>query len=72
MSVLHSASENGLSLETRGRLRLLSTPRSDSNSSTDFDVIGASRSLWVTSCPGAIRCFSQTCSISRAARRALS
>src|SRR2546428_5451529 len=48
-SVLNCASENGLSLETWGRLWVLVIPRSASKNATGFEVIAGPRSAWIVS-----------------------
>ena len=53
-NVLNWASENGLSLETWGRLWALVIPRSASRNATDFEVIAAPRSAWIVSYPRSI------------------
>jgi hypothetical protein len=47
-------------------------PRSVNSSATTLLRIGAPRSAWIGNCFGAIACFAQVASISRAASRALS
>ena len=52
LSVLHCASENGLSFDTCGRLWVLVTPRSASNSATGLLFMDDPRSAWSVSWPG--------------------
>ncbi len=52
LSVLHCASENGLSFDTCGRLWVLVTPRSASNSATGLLFMDDPRSAWSVSGPG--------------------
>jgi hypothetical protein len=47
-------------------------PRSVNSSATTLLRISAPRSAWIVNCSGAIACFAQVASISRAASRALS
>jgi hypothetical protein len=55
-SVLNCASENGLSLETWGRLWVLVIPRSASRNATDLEVMADPRSAWIVSCSRAMCC----------------
>src|SRR5437773_6258647 len=59
-SVLNCASENGLSLETWGRLCVFVIPRSASRNATGFEVMAEPRSAWIVSCSRAMRCRVQT------------
>jgi len=72
LRVLNCASENGLSLETCGRLWVRVMPRSARSRATAFEVIDVPRSAWTVSWPGRISWVSQVAAISRSARPALS
>jgi hypothetical protein len=72
LNVRNCASENGLSLLTRGREWLVAIPRSAKSSATSLLRIGAPRSAWIVSWFGAMRCFSHVAAIRRSASRALS
>jgi hypothetical protein len=68
LRVLNWASENGLALDTWGRLWVRVTPRSARNSATVLEVIDVPRSAWRVNWPGWIPCVSQLAAISRSAR----
>ena len=72
LSVLNWASENGLSLETCGRLWVRVMPRSARSRATGLEVIDGPRSAWIVSWAGQISCFAHVAAISRSARAALS
>jgi|GEM_PF-4935782 len=51
-AVLKHDSENGLSFDTRGRLRLVDAPSSDRSPTKPFDIIGTPLSLCTVMLPG--------------------
>src|ERR1035437_7559027 len=67
LRVLNWLSEYGLSSETWGRLWVLVTPRSASNSATGREVIEVPRSAWMVRFPTTMPCFWQVSAISRLA-----
>jgi hypothetical protein len=71
-SVLNCASENGLSLDTCGRLWVFVIPRSASRNATDFEVIATPRSAWIVSSSRAMFCRVQVSWMNCSASVALS
>src|ERR1700682_5007986 len=59
LSVLNWLSENGLSLETWGRLCDLMIPKAASSWATVCDFMDGPRSEWMVSCSGCTSCLAQ-------------